>query len=112
MYCDDAAAQGNHPGKAQPNRVYRVALLAFSAVLTYSVLVGVWSNDGGARFRAGGQITGQFAFYGRIGTSLDEIASTGHAKASTLASVHSKRQGSSRGDTHLGLLLAVLVGLS
>jgi hypothetical protein len=112
MYCDDAAAHGHHPREAQLFRVIRAALLAFLAVLTYSVLVGVWSDDGFIRFRAGGQITGRFVFSGQIGTSLDEIASTGHAKASTLASVHSKRQGRSRGDTHLGLLLAVLVGLS
>jgi hypothetical protein len=112
MHCDGAATQGSVHGKAHPYRVFRLALLAFSAALTYSVMVGVRSDGGSFRSLADVQISGQLVFGGQVGMSLDGIASTGHAKASNLASVHSKSQGKSRGDTHLGLLLAVLVGLS
>ncbi len=112
MHCDGAATQGNVLRKAHPYRVFRLALLAFSAALTYSVMVGVRPDGGLLRSWADVQISGQLVFGGHVGISLDGIASTGHAKASNLASVHSKSQGMSRGDTHLGLLLAVLVGLS
>jgi hypothetical protein len=114
MHCDDAAAQGFAPGKAHLHQVFRATVLAFSAALTYTVLVGILSGEGAPHLAAQAQFTGNFALAASVSVSPAGITLTREARARTLPSDSPKIKGRRRGDTHLASHIAVAVpmGLS
>lgn len=114
MYCDDAAAQGFAPGKAHRYQVFRSAVLAFSAALTYTILVGILPSEGAPHLAAQAQFAGSVAIAASVSVYPGGITLTREARARTLPSDSPKIKGRRRGDTHLASHIAVAVpmGLS
>ncbi len=112
MLCDDGATQGRIPGKVELSTIFGLPGLVFSVILTYSLIVGVWPGSVKVSGSFSVDDLGAVEVAGAFTVSSTGVAGKAKAKAKTLDLGNTNREGRRQGDTHLGLLKAVPIGLS